>query len=113
MKRLGRTSAVAVGAALAVLLLAAPASAHYVSVTHGSDEGWVSSNHWTIGACDREADGNGVRTEYRTGGGGFDHVGDANGSAAGCGSEIVYDLTYVTAIRVCEANSGCSAWRAA
>ncbi|ANZ38145.1 hypothetical protein BBK82_20855 [Lentzea guizhouensis] len=96
---------------LALVLTATSAHAHYQEAKHGDDLGWVDANHWTIGVCDNEADGNGVRTEYRTADGNTDYVGDWNGSGNGCNSEVVFDGSYVTQFQVCEETKGCSGWK--
>ncbi|WP_158851386.1 hypothetical protein [Saccharothrix deserti] len=95
----------------ALLVVATPASAHRESITHGSDEAFTDSTHLVITACDREADGNGVRAEYETWSTTrIFSVGDANGSASGCGSELSENGYEIYRFRVCEANVGCSRW---
>jgi hypothetical protein len=107
MKSLAVTAVSVMGLLVAT---AAPAYAHRESITHGSDEAFTDATHLVITACDREADGNGVRAEYEdwvtTN---IYHVGDANGSAAGCGSELSDSGYEIYRFRVCEANS-CSRW---
>lgn len=103
-----------------VLLQTTPASAHWfrynnhvsgTSILEGY--GIVTSNHLTVSACDARADGNGVRTEYRTSNGGSDHVGDPDGNGGVCGIENSYDGYAITSIRVCISGQfvECNAWR--
>ncbi|MEU3642453.1 hypothetical protein AB0E59_03655 [Lentzea sp. NPDC034063] len=112
-RKIRRMSRIAVLAAipLTMVLTATAAQAHYQEDKHGSDRGWVDASHWTIGVCDNEADGHGVRTEYQTSNGGSDHVGDWNGSGNACNSEVVYDFSSVTRFRVCEETEGCRPWK--
>lgn len=74
----------------------------------------ISSGHLTIGVCDYLADGLGARAEYKTSAGGSDYVGDANGSASGCGSESSYDGSTITQFRACvrdsDGHSSCTGW---
>jgi hypothetical protein len=104
-----RITALAIVAGLAVLTLySSPAlansyarlGANYASV--GTDKKWVE-------ACDMEADGRGVHGEFRLLGGGVMTKGDPNGSASGCGNTTAGVI--ITQLRVCEAITGCSAWR--
>jgi len=111
-RRMSRIAAL-VAVPLTMVLTATSAHAHYQEDKHGSDRGWVDASHWTIGVCDNEADGNGVRTEYQTARGGSDHVGDWNGSGNACNSEVVFDGSYVTRFRVCEETNGCRPWKSA
>ena len=43
-----------------LVLSAAPASAHYTSIYHGSDNAWVYSSHLRLGVDDNECDGHKV-----------------------------------------------------
>lgn len=109
-------AAVITGLSVAALLVSAasPALAHRETAPlHGSDEAFVDANHLAITACDHEADGHGVRAEYYTWGsqGTLRSVGDGNGSAAGCGTEISEDGWEIKQFRVCEATQGCAGWR--
>ena len=51
--------------------------------------GGVHTGHTYVYACDDSADGWGVRTYYWLSSGGVGAVGDANGSAGGCGGRPV------------------------
>lgn len=110
-RKVGRVATVAGAAVFAIALTATSASAHFVTVSHGEDWGWLANNHRQVGVCDREADGNGVRVEYRTAAGAVDHIGDADGSGGGCWTEDAVGGSWVTSFRICEANNGCSAWK--
>jgi len=85
----------------------------------GRGYGIVNSSHTYVTACDNRADGWGVRTIYRLRSGVNGLVGDANGSAAGCGSRSVTTSSNpVVSYRVCAGPSGtgenseCTAWTA-
>lgn len=77
-----------------VFVWPSPAAAHTAcaNVPGGGGDGCVGQNHTWVDACDFSADGDGVRTHYylrsnpdrRAG-----TVGDANGSASGCGTRQV------------------------
>ncbi|WP_203994633.1 hypothetical protein [Sphaerisporangium rufum] len=105
-------------AALGMLFSAAPASAADVTVVtyiNGLVAGSGKSYNYStmVQACDVRADNLGVRTEYVTALGLEDSVGDANGSADGCGSERPADGASIDKLRVC-AGSGtahCSPWK--
>ncbi|WP_436761446.1 hypothetical protein [Streptosporangium sp. V21-05] len=105
-------------AALGMLFSAAPASAADVTVVvyvNGAKAGSGTSysNSTMVRACDVRADNLGIRTEYITAKGLRDSVGDANGSADGCGSERPADGGSIDQLRVC-AGSGtanCSPWQ--
>jgi hypothetical protein len=108
-------TALVTGLSVAAMLVAsaAPAMAHRETAPkHGSDEAFVDATHLAITACDREDDGNGVRAEYYTFGSPntLRSVGDANGSASGCGTELSEDLWEIQRFRVCEATKGCADW---
>ena len=103
--------ALAIGATIAAVgLYSTPAQAHFTYSSYSGNQGQVNGNHNYLTVCDLQADNRGVRIEYRTNRGGSDHVGDANGSASGCGSENTYDGGLVTSWRMCEASS-CESWR--
>jgi hypothetical protein len=109
-------SALVTGLSVAAMLVAAaaPALAHRENAPpHGSDEAFVDANHLAITACDREADGHGVRAEYYTWGSQntLRSVGDANGSASGCGTELSEDGWEIKQFRVCEETEGCKGWK--
>jgi hypothetical protein len=116
-------SSAATLAFLSTLLLGVPqASAHDTSqvVWRGSPpvmfvvaRGRVFQGHRMVEACDTNADGDGVRTWYVTSNGHTDFVGDANGSAAGCGRESPADGGTVVRFKVCAGAIGheqCSGW---
>lgn len=73
--------------------------------------GGVGRNRRFVFACDLEADGRGLRTEYHMSNGVKDHVGDANGSKPGCGAES--SGTTIDWFRVCEGpgEAGCKPWK--
>jgi len=76
------------------LVSPAQAMAHSVcaSPPESGGDGCVGSTHIWVDACDYEADGWGIRTYYylqSNPGLAAGHVGDANGSASGCGSAPV------------------------
>jgi hypothetical protein len=77
----------AVAAALAIVVFAAPASAHTVRIFLGKNYTSVGSDHRWVEVCDKEEDGNGVFASFY---GANSHflfdVGDANGSSGGCGN---------------------------
>jgi hypothetical protein len=86
--------AATVGCILLILGLAVPALAHDRSallITCGSEclfecgYGQVRDHHQIIDACDTRKDGHGLYVKYTLMGGSEGKVGDANGSAAGCG----------------------------
>jgi hypothetical protein len=92
----------------ATFMAATPAQAHngdmYLSGSRGYG-GWNSS-HTEVWACDTRADGWGVRTWYRTSNGVIDHVGDANGSAGGCGRESAAGGGTIVEAQVCTGRNG-------
>ncbi|MFF3210753.1 hypothetical protein ACFYYB_08805 [Streptomyces sp. NPDC002886] len=115
-RALARGLGVGFGMALAVSLNITPASAAWGLQLNDWGAGAVSDDRYGVSACDGKADNRGIRTEYVTSNGGFDHVGDANGSAGGCGSERSFDGYPISAFRVCARNSstgqdlGCTNW---
>jgi hypothetical protein len=109
-----RLAVVASVAATTVLVAASPAAAASITISSLGFElgkGYVVSAGRLYSACDLRADGNGIRTEVRLSNGFSDSVGDANGSASGCGEEHPAGQAYVTSFRVCAATSYCSAWK--
>lgn len=80
----------------------------------GRGAGCVAASHTSVSVCDSAADGWGVRTWYTTSNGITDHVGDANGATAGCGSESPLGGGTITSYRVCAgpdgANRECTPW---
>src|SRR5262249_11439204 len=92
-----------VGAA-AVLLVPATAQAHMITISApgGGGNGGVGTFHDAAFACDTSADGLGIRTRYFTSRGIQDFVGDANGSAAGCGAEAAFGGGTIVSFQVCK-----------
>lgn len=106
-RRVIMTSALA---SVAVLGSASSALAFDSTIYHWKDYGYVTPFHWYVEACDNEADGHGVRTEYHTSLGNKFSIGDSNGSKPGCGYEATKDGARVDWFRVCESDD-CTAWR--
>jgi hypothetical protein len=90
MKKLLIALTVVIGA---LTTATSPAMAHATSMDlPGRGYGIISTtngSHTYVGACDKNADGWGVRTYYWLRSGGTGAVGDANGSATGCGGRSV------------------------
>lgn len=113
-----RTKLLTWSAALAMaipVLVAAPASAHSTCVKkQNRGEGCVSASHTWVTACDTNAEGWGVRTNYVTSRGVRGLVGDANGSKPGCGGEAPTGGGTIVRYQVCAgpdgANRDCSSW---
>lgn len=100
------------GAVLAGLFLATPnASAAFEYWAWQGEDGasyHIVSDRATV--CDMEQDGHGVYGEF-TANNVTHHVGDANGSASGCGSKTI---PAVNSFRICEDTWGadtCSPWK--
>ncbi|MFC4504902.1 MULTISPECIES: hypothetical protein [Streptomyces] len=103
------------GAACASLaLMSGSASATTYLDIPGRGYGVISTGGTFAGACDMFADNWGVRTQYTTSNGVTDIVGDANGSAAGCGGEAPTGGGYIVRARTCAgvngAGTSCTAW---
>jgi hypothetical protein len=106
-----RLAAATIGCILLILALAVPALAHdtgAVLIDCGSEGlfqcgyGQVRDHHQIIDACDTYKDGHGVYVKYTLMGGNEGKVGDANGSAAGCGIRRVGSASYpVVRLNVC------------
>ncbi len=100
---------------LMTLAAAVPASAHE-SCSGMLDKGYgcVSAGHNRITACDTVSDHWGVRVYYVTSNNRRDHVGDANGHSAPCGSEAPTGGGVVTLYKFCTGPQGqdhrCGPW---
>jgi hypothetical protein len=110
--RLIKSAVITAFVGLLAIPFAPPANAD-ASITHGSDIAYTQYlNDDIITVCDREADNHGVYAEYYLSDGSSHEVGDANGSASGCGQHNWTQSPYwVTAFRVCETTEGCSIWK--
>lgn len=108
MRKLLMAVAVLIGA---LAISASPAMAHPTSSTLvGRGHGGVHTGHTYVYACDDRADGWGVRVYYWLRSGGTGAVGDANGSAAGCGGRAVTSLSNpVVYYQVCAGPNGSDA----
>lgn len=113
MRMKSRLAAAIFGAGALSVGVAFPAHAHDIRVwnyTCGNIQrdscgyGQVRDNHETVDACDTRADGFGLYTRYRLLNGTEGKVGDANGSASGCGvgRPGTYGSNPVVAIKVCK-----------
>ncbi|MEU9413470.1 hypothetical protein AB0E08_48355 [Streptomyces sp. NPDC048281] len=111
-----RVGGIVAGAGLAAAMSMSPASAATAVALHDWGAGAVSTDLYGVSACDNKADNRGIRTEYITSNGGRDLVGDANGSASGCGSESSYNGYPIVQLRVCARNAStgvdieCTSW---
>jgi len=94
VRALARLAAITVGGILLILGLAVPALAHdQIKGVYACGDlrvslcgyGQVRDSHQIIDACDTFKDGQGLYVKYTLMGGNEGKVGDANGSAAGCG----------------------------
>ena len=96
MKTGTRLAAATIGCVLLILGLTLPAQAHDLQAPlyrcapapegHSfCGYGQERDHHQIIDTCDQLADGHGLYTKYTLMGGKEGKVGDANGSAAGCG----------------------------
>lgn len=115
-RRLRAAIMACVAAAILVLGMASPASAHGLGVplTSGGVQlgtGGVSADHTRAYACDTRADGNVIFTEYLFNGGTIWSVYDYNHTSSGCGwATIKYCITH---FRVCTAvnnSKACGGW---
>lgn len=109
---MNRLLLLAVSGALAFAALpGTPAQAHGECSSHGDDVGCPRDNHTIIDGCDRESDGNRVRTHYYLYGVVTMYYGswDPNGANSGC----AHDYPWVSAVQlnVCEETAGCGAWK--
>lgn len=102
----------ALAAAVALIVSATPAQAHYTYVYHGSDLASVSSDHYHVSVCDREADGHAVYGEFINIDGLKITVWDYYPGDQVC--ETANDLVTIESFRLCEQLSGtdsCTAWK--
>lgn len=91
----------------AFTIATSPALSHSTSSSVPGGYGGVQNSHTSVYACDTSANGWGVRTYYRLRSGSNSHVGDANGSAAGCGSRAVTTTSNpVVSYQVCTGPDG-------
>lgn len=106
--------AVVAGVVATVLVLTqVPASAHSVTVSHGSDTAAVTSNHQPSAVCDGENDGHWVQGQYAAASGQLHSVSNRFGPGT-CVRSL--STIVVERFRVCEFTSsgrvvGCSASR--
>ena len=94
-----RLAAVVSACILVLMAFAAPAGAHDSGISGPYACGvpkyslcgyaQVRDNHEIVDACDTRRDGDGYFVRYRVSSGAVGTVGDANGSAAGCGIKRV------------------------
>jgi hypothetical protein len=112
VRALSRLAAVTVGCVVLILGLSVPALAHDVRAglyecggglrSYQCGYGQVRDHHQIIDACDTYKDGLGLYVKYTLMGGDEGKVGDANGSAAGCGIRRVGSATYpIVRFNVC------------
>lgn len=113
-KKLRAGAFVLATAAIGIIVSSSAASAHRVSLNHGTDHGWVTSDHRSVYVCDNEADNHGVYVEYKTrqSGNRIMVVGDADGSGGNCGHEFAEDGGSIVWGRICEHSEGCARWEA-
>jgi hypothetical protein len=92
--------------------LATPATAHYACVEHGEDKSCARDDHYWLDACDREPDGNKVRTNFKFVARDALFTGnwDENGADPGCQNDIVY-FEPLAWHRTCEENVSCGGIR--
>lgn len=100
--------------AVALALMSESAMATTIIPLSGQGYGRVETGGTFVYACDTSANNWGVRTQYVTNRGASDIVGDANGSASGCGGETPTGGGYIVRARVCAgvngANTTCTPW---
>jgi hypothetical protein len=102
-------AAVAIGIAV-LAVLAAPASAHDVYLSHGYDQGWVWS-HNEVHVDDVECDGNASYVEYYVSTiGGLVYYNLYDSTCQNLGNYRNHYPQQVTKFRLCEANVSCTAW---
>ncbi|MCI4062746.1 hypothetical protein MRQ36_09245 [Micromonospora sp. R77] len=109
-----RTLMVSAATATTLVVFGGQASAHaHTLPIYGAGaligNAQVEADHLYVKACDFSADGVGIRAEYKTTSGVTDMVGDANGSASGCGREHT-PSGFVSSYRVCDSTNRCSSW---
>jgi hypothetical protein len=112
-KAIGASAFVLAGTILGLSATATAAQAHEYKLNHGTDFGWVTSDHRSVYVCDNEADNHGVYIEYKTrqSGSRIMVINDGDGSGGGCGHEWAEDGGTISSARICEHSVGCSAWQ--
>ena len=124
-----RLAAVVSACILVLMAFAAPAEAHDSGISGPYACGvpkyslcgyaQVRDNHEIVDACDTRRDGDGYFVRYRVSSGAVGTVGDANGSAAGCGIKRVGSPTIpIVAYQGCTdqnlwPRSSCTSWQPA
>jgi hypothetical protein len=94
-----------IGAISASLTLLTAGAAQAATLYLPDNRGYgYNDGSYRVVACDTRADNWGVRTYYGMANGHYDLVGDANGSASGCGAEST--PSPVVWIRVCAGVNG-------
>jgi hypothetical protein len=102
---IGKRALLATGAISASMMLVLTGTAHAAQLTLPDSRGYGGNDgSYRVYACDTRADNWGVRTWYGMANGTYDHVGDANGSSSGCGSESTPSA--VVWIQVCAGPNG-------
>jgi len=92
--------------------LAVPAAAHNACVNHGEDTSCTraagTNPHYWLDACDRELDGNRVRTNFKFVGNDNLLTGnwDETGADPGCQNDLIY-FSSIAWHRTCEENVSC------
>ena len=92
--------------------LAVPAAAHNACVNHGEDTSCTraagTNPHYWLDACDRELDGNRVRTNFKFVGNDNLFTGnwDETGADPGCENDLIY-FSSIAWHRTCEENVSC------
>jgi hypothetical protein len=109
-----RIRLLATAGAVAILVagaLAAPSQAHKTWAYHGNDFASVGDGHYTVNACDKEADGHRVRAQYFT----VLNPSAQNGSwdPDGADGHCAHNTPgiRITDYRVCEEGVGCGPWK--
>jgi hypothetical protein len=112
---LNKTKSFGFGTAVLAAVFASGTTGAFAHATEfsitGKAWGVVTSDHYTVEACDLDADGKGVRMDYILKSGYMDSVGDANGSSSGCGKRTVGSVSNpVTHGRLCLSDGTCTNW---
>jgi hypothetical protein len=96
---------------------AAAAQAHNSCINHGDDTGCsraqASYSHYWLDGCDREADGNRARTNWKWQSNETLYHGswDENGADPGCANDPIWFFGDLAWHRICEENVSCSSVR--
>lgn len=110
-RNLVRGSVLATATASLLLAPATGASAHVNYAEYSGNNGTAHADHRSFTVCDLSADGNGASIDWYVSSTRYGSLGDTNGSAAGCGyREFSFSLTGGI-WRLCEAGTGCTAYR--